>query len=459
MSTRRFTVPLALLALAACSDQQGDAPTAPSLAGGKPVPPAACNFSLVSQLTKDAFGASSTQSGWAGDMKSAGAGTATATVFGYRILGSVGTPRVAAQATLRSELAFELLKCMKVGDAVTAQALTKTSFVSALGTTGAFGVGGASSTDIAAVASADGAWLIQPPAGKTWQQIVVAPTGLSQTFLAYGSPSDILGFTNDEALGDFRFDWHVVPNVTFDTSNGQPGVIVANCSDDPGFMQHNALGSNPEVLGYVDFNCPTALRTSKERAPRNFAERLFRAISPQPALATSLLGSGTAGGKGSLSPFGVINPGKARILFTSIWSKSGNAVNKPLQPLVEVETRSLAGTVFLQKKIFIWLQAINNSGTNVAVCNNWDYTDADGKAQFEQAFLNKAGGYTMRAFTIGTTGLPVQVGGDGPNDVGSTVTGFINVKNSNSAQPSCSTYVPGVSNIADFPAPGPNNTN
>jgi hypothetical protein len=459
MSSRRFTVPLALLALAACSDQQGDAPTGPSLAGGKPVPPAACNFSLVSQLTKDAFGASSTQSGWAGDMKLAGAGTAAGTVFGYQILGSIGTPRIAEQATLRSELAFELLKCMAVGDAVTAQALTKTSFVSALGTTGAFGVAGASADDAAAIASADGAWLIQPPTGKTWQEIVVAPTGLSKTFLAYGSPSDILGFTNDEPLGEFRFDWHVIPNVTFDTSDGQLGVIVANCdAEAPGYMQHNALGSNPEVLGYIDFSCASNFGATKERAPRNFAERLFRAVSPQPAVAASTLGTGTAGGKGSLSPFGVINPGRARILFTSIWSKSGNVVNVPFKPLVEIETRSLGGSPFLQKDIFVWLEATNNSGTNVLVCNNWDYTDVNGKAQFENAFLNKAGGYTMKAFTIGTTGEVREIDGDGTGGVGSTVTGFINVKNSSVAQPSCSVYIPG-SNLAEFPQEGPNNSN
>ena len=59
----------AAVLVGACGEGANDVPTAPEFAA-KP-PPASCNFSTISSLVKNEFGASSTESGLAGDMKNA----------------------------------------------------------------------------------------------------------------------------------------------------------------------------------------------------------------------------------------------------------------------------------------------------------------------------------------------------------------------------------------------------
>src|SRR5690242_12491141 len=78
--------------LGACSDRSNDAPTGPEFKQDPPASPpnGSCNFTTVSSLTKTEFGASSNEAGYAGNMKNAGAGTATATYNGYLILQSLG---------------------------------------------------------------------------------------------------------------------------------------------------------------------------------------------------------------------------------------------------------------------------------------------------------------------------------------------------------------------------------
>jgi hypothetical protein len=102
----------------ACGERQTEAPTGPDLAqsGG------GCNFTSatgVVTLTKNEFGANSTEAGLATNMKNAGGGTAQATTLGYQILASIGNKYDGTQATTSnaSALTVALLTCMDIGGA------------------------------------------------------------------------------------------------------------------------------------------------------------------------------------------------------------------------------------------------------------------------------------------------------------------------------------------------------
>jgi len=106
------------------------------------------------------------------------------------------------------------------------------------------------------------------------------------------------------------------------------------------------------------------------------------------------------------------------------------------------------GTSFLQSDVLVWIEAIGNKGTNVDVCNNWAWTNANGVAQFPAAYLNKSGGYTMVARTIGTTsngGIPSVPAGI------SVLSPLINVKNGTPG--TCTTFHQGQPQLPDNPGP------
>jgi len=432
--TGTLLVVTAILATA-CGERQNDSPTAPELAGQ----PSACDFNGttgVKNLTKNEFGANSTQASQANSMASAGAGTAQATSFGYQILDAIGNKYDSPQASTSnaSALTVALLKCMNIGGATVPAASV---FNVALGATGAFGV--RFSGDADAVISHDDAWLLVPPSPQTWGQV----SGTS-ALLAYGVPATNNSFTNDTPLTGI-FDWKTLPEVA---AFNDPGIVVGNCQA-TGYLQHNAVGSGAEILAYLG-DCSTVTAQGTERAPRTFAERVFRAFSPTPAYATLITG-GTLGSGKHLSPFQVENIVNVNLVPVNFsWRKSGNVVGTVFNPTPVYQILSGGNTLFHQPDVLVWIEATNNSGTNVDVCNNWAWTDADGVARFPAAYLNKAGGYTMLARTDGTksnSDIPAVPEGR------SALSPLINVKNGNPG--TCVTFHRGDSSPAN---PGPNGT-
>ena len=429
---RLFVAALALAGFTiACSDQQSDAPTSPSFA---PPVRTGCDANGVSSLVKTEFGASSNESSLATAMKNYGAKTIQATYVGYKLLDAIaGRYDIAANreaGTLNaSQLTIGLLKCMNVGSAD-----IPTSFETELGATGAYAVRGWDEDDDRTVTSHDGTWVLEPPAGETWEDITqLATTGLEDSvvhlFLAHGHPGSAAGFSEDEMVGaGFVFDWSTIPEATF----SGVGVVVGECTQPSNYIQHNAAGDGPEVLGFVSPSCaPETSGLIPEREPRTFAERVVRWLSPKPAFAALVATVASGGGKSKLSPFGLIFPGVVNLDAQFDWKKTGNTVGKPFSPTPQYQILSAAGTEFKQDYVLIWLEAIGNQGTNVAICNNWAYTNANGIAQFPAAFLNKAGGYTIIARTTGTISKPNAELGDAPSvPAGSSVTSpLINVKN------------------------------
>jgi hypothetical protein len=440
---------LAATVLAACGERQGEAPTAPELAGK---PTAGCNFTTLSTLVKNEFGASSNEARLAGDFKNLGEKTEQGTFVGYQIIAAVAAKfQTAPAGTLTAnanQLLFEDLKCMNVGTPVLPE-----SFEPSLGPTGALGVVGFTSTDKSSVISHDagGSWRLSPPPNHTWWDITKLVTSLTtepvkHVAMVFGNSVDDPNFTQDQPLSGV-FNWEMIPTGSFDKDPAVVGVIVAECTHPTGYLQHNPAGFSPEVLGFIKPDCFVEETVLREPGPRTFAERLFRLLAPQPAMATLVGGTGSAGGKGTLSPFIVAGPGFVNLDPQFTWRKSGNRVNAFFDPTPAYQIRSAAGTPFRQDFVFIWLEAFGNSGSKVAVCNNWGYTDANGVAEFPQSYLNKAGGYTMIAKTRGTVSKPEVTGQFVPTvpPGASILSSGINVKNDVTRSPpdDCPTFVDG----------------
>ena len=458
-------VALALFA-SACDQASTDTPTAPEMASRG----STCNFTTVSQLVKSEFGANSPESGLATDMKNAGAQTDLGTLKGYQILASVaGKYDIAATGTSTtnaSALTVALLGCMKIGTTTTVPQASV--FDAALAHTGAFAVRGLSNPDNQPVASHDGAWLLEPPFGSTafnsWQSILGDGLGASTdpsiqyAFLAFGRPLSSDGFTNDLPVSGV-FDWAIIPSATFSGT----GAIVGECTENPNYLQHlSATMSGVEVLGYLDPHCSAALALGPQSSPQTFADRLMRLFSPSPAYASALLTTGSGGSKRTLSPFQVINPGNVVLDPLFKWSKSGNTTSAPFNPVPTYQIRSTALTTFKQDRVLLWMTATGNQGTNVAICNNWAYTGKDGIAAFTNAFVNKAGGYTITTRSAGAvTNNPAGV--DIPTvPAGAPVNSpLVNVKSSTSTLSCGQTFAPqfdsnGVlTNPPAFPGPNP----
>jgi hypothetical protein len=285
------------------------------------------------------------------------------------------------------------------------------------------------------VASHDADWQLEPPGGAsaTWGDIL--PDSVN-TILIYGEPVTIANFSQDDGLSNI-FDWTTLAKVTF-----KAGVLISECKAPSSYLQHNT-GSTAEVLGFLTSSCFQADALLKEPAATTWSGRLFRFFGPEAAYAALAVTTGTTGSKRTLSPFQVIGPDSVELkdtLFT--WKKSGNTVGDSLKhtqtPTYQIKTQG--GTRWLQDLVLIWIEAVNNQGTNVDMCNNWAYTNADGIAQFPNAFFNKAGGYTVIAKTTGTVSKFDVTGNELPGvpPGRSLLSPLLNVKNGTLA--TCRTF-------------------
>jgi hypothetical protein len=461
MGGRSLALPLlaAALAVSACSDRQNDAPTSPDFAARS-----SCNFTTISQLVKNEFGANSAEAGLATDMKNAGTQTDQGTFDGYQILASIGTkyqPGTATSTSNAAALGVALFPCMKLGTTPTLPSAT--DLESALGANGAFAVRGLVNPDVNRVISHDGEWVLEPPSGGSWQSLLGDGLGASTdpriqyAFLAFGLPKGTTDFTHDEPVSGI-FDWSTLPGATFSGD----GVVVGECTHLSNYLQHNPAAQGAEVLGFLKPSCYQVIASIREAQPRTFADRILRFFGPAPAFAalatTTTTGSG--GSKKTLSPFEVIFPKNVVLVPQFAWKKSGNQVNVPFSPAPTYKIQSSAGTQFLQEKVLLWLEATNNQGVKVLTCNNWAYTNKSGVAAFTTSFLNKAGGYTITTRSAGAS--TNSVAGDLPSVPPSLALNspLINVKNAGGS-PACDSFSPqfdadgAVTNPPTYPGPNP----
>jgi len=335
------------------------------------------------------------------------------TKLGFDILREIGIHgRIQGGPTPSSALAVAVFPCMNLGTAD-----LPTSVVTEL-TTGAFGVRSILASDDEAVLSQDGDWIIQPPTGKTWNDIATLEsrngiTGqVAHTFLALGhgfstnnfvaSGDQLLSPTND------AFDWAVIPTATF----GNPYVVVGQCTVESGFLQHN-IASNPnaEIFGFVQpTQCP-------DPAPQSlsFVGRMVRMLTPEPAFAAAALlrtSAGTGGGaKPAFSPFVIMKTDQVNTSAFSVWPDvKKNTVNQPFTPTPVLNPKTVGGVTFKQASVLAYLKGVVNNGTPSNICYNWGYSDDTGKIDFPFAKPTKAGGYNIIGVNMGTVATDKATG-------------------------------------------------
>lgn len=431
---------------AACDrdEESGGLATAPSLASAQ----GQCSGNF-NQLVQAAFTGNNTVrntvQSYASSMTQAFSSNKAgkATWYGFQILAAIESDgRFLGTAQANSDLAIATLPCMKLGTAT-----LPTSLTTEVGTTGAFAVRGRSATDNAAVLSRNSVWIIEPPEGKSWQDITTlqARSGITadtaKLMLVLGKPGTGTGFNADgDDLIAGSFDWSTLPTATFDN----PFVVVGNCSAADGFLQHYPAG-NPkaEIFGFVEpLQCPTTTGML-EPAPRNFAERLFRILGPKPAYATALIGKTGGGAKPALSPFGIINPKKVNLgSFSSAPGKKDQIRGQVFNPTPVVNPTSAGGVPFKQPSVLSYLTPVANLGTPGYICYNWAYNDDQGVTDFPLAFYTKAGGLALLAKTVGTVSTGASTGEPVPSiAAGATALApQFNVKNSSVAITVCPVF-------------------
>jgi len=467
--------------VAACGDQREQPPTAPDLATAATAS-TACSFNTIKKQVRDEFTVTADANAVLSLVQAMSGyypgSPAQATYVGFRILDQIATKGVTeGTPQAGSTLTKSVLACMSVG--VPASTLDTLDFTAALSDSGAYSVRGWTGSAASFIAPdarvvtsrPDAKWVLEVPdcaddacstSQYSWTAFPIgAPTrtgittlasqaSLSDTvkglFLAYGQPGSGATFASCQGsvcdtLIVGIFDWKTIPTATFD-----PGVIVGEC-DTKGFLQHNPAGPKAEILGYVSPFCPGHFVATRESAPRSLAEWAWRLLTPRPAYAAMALSGGAGSKSSNLSPWGVINPVSVNLTFGQKIPKSGDSVGQRLtdtkgQPL-QVAALSIGGTA-IKGVAFAWIEAINNSGSFVQVCNNWAYTSAEGIAKFPNAYLNKAGGYTLIFKTLGVNfsvqsppGTPQISAGTAPTS------NLFNVKNGTVANDNgCSTGAP-----------------
>jgi hypothetical protein len=376
---------------------------------------------------------------------------AAADLLLYQVLDSLAKYREQGTAETASTVAYQDLLCTTGG----ASGLSSTSFVSAFGSTGAFAPVGYTADDARTVESHDGRWVLHPPTGETWVSI-----SSKEPLVIYGSPISIDNYTNDPPILSNIFNWQSFPTgVTFN-----PKIIVGNCEQgastiEAAYIQHNAVVNNAANSGpaeLLDFVHPNCLAAQTRSTRLSFGQRVWNFFAPSNAYAAFFLPT-SGGQKGALSPDAAVDVDALVFQFKSQPDPKKNTVGVTLvgkngNPLA-VTASSDGGTKFKQTQVFGYILATNNQGSFVEICHNWVYSDENGEFHFNEAVLNKAGGYVVTFFSPGTDESTSAPGTPEVDPLAPVTTDRFSVKNGTVAScPAGSTY-PGT---GAFPPPPTN---
>lgn len=427
MHPNRWLALIVAAGVAACGgDKTTDAPTAPEFRPTR----AGCDFPTLSQAVRGYFADSldtrlTQMVTDAKNLKDTDA--AAADLVLYQLLDSLSKYHDQDTPEEASNVAYQDLLCTTGG----ASGLSATSFVAAFGETGAFAPVGYTSTDAKTVESHDGRWVLHPPADETWVDI-----SSKEPLVIYGAPITIDNYTNDPPVLSNIFNWESFPSgVTFD-----PKVIVGNCESgsstiEAAYIQHNAVVNNPansgpaELLDFVHPNCASALFRSTRIG---LGQRIWNFFAPATAYAAFFLPT-SGGQKGALSPDAAVTVDALTFQFKSQPNTKSNKVGTPLfakdgNPLT-VLASSDGGTKFKQTQVFGYILATNNQGSFVEICHNWVYSNEDGEFVFDEAILNKSGGYVVTFFSPGTDESTSAPGTPEVDPLAPVTTNLFNVKN------------------------------
>ncbi len=414
-----FALCTALLG-SACSERSDTTPTAPGEIPSLVTSALSCSFPTITAQVKDEF-LNTTQknsaSGLVQNMKNAGQYTAGAKTAGFGVMALIATAKkqnTAKDAATGSSLTNQLILCMfdPTSGADNFPSPFPVDFVPSLDRNqpGAYEVR-SPTNDANAVLTFPG------PTGTEFARIsALTPMSgnwsglLGETTLIFGKPV-LLG--SGPARDPDQYEWKTIrPGVTFATSTGGPGLLVALCNLSSSLTDTD-LESETEVgfLPYVGTlpGCSAAftqLETSWRaldlvRAVGRYGSRL---LSPEPLSAATLVAAASIGGgaKGGKSIFSrnTLNSSTA-ISLKFVTQPSDGKLGTPILPAVQVQA-TYQGTPV--GGVIITLTGINNNGTPTevdcpgpapapATCSA--LTGLDGIATFNPLTVTKTGAQTL----------------------------------------------------------------
>jgi hypothetical protein len=417
MGTRRV-VPLlfATLAMVACGEQQQpEGMAGPSLAGGKPVDPAACDPNALNSLITAYFpGSSSTNIKNLKDaLIAAGPETDAGLNAGFEILQDIGqlSRKQAVDLAAGSALAQGIIKCTFnaanftpsfPSDAIYNFAPALNAFAGGAFYTRGTGTGSEDPVQGAIDIDTDNPTVlsgVDALGTATWASVLSRDTVSGARVLIYGYKV---------SSNPFTYEWATIPPAaTF-----SPGAQVALCDDDaPNQMIQE---SNIGVLAFQDGSAICSLPYSvvlKETGwgPRALAARLAHvvvdALQPTPVQAAMVTTTKTSGTAGTFkSKFKKVAVDTVTLKFTDK-PKSVLKLNQP--DTVEVRATTLVnGVITGVNGVCIYLTGTNNNGQNTALGGISDERCApkDGTVADYTESKNLQAGYASFIFSVNKTG-------------------------------------------------------
>lgn len=402
----------AVVALAACIDQDPQAPARPEFA----VQSGQCSFQAASQLVGDYFTDNTTRQlvrELIRDMRQAGAGSDVARDKGFDVFAQVAANvDVNTNTAAGSALVNAVIACMYTSAAELPLTYPE-NFTTALDATknGAFAVRGKAGVDETGVVYArinkfSGVY----PIGGDWT------ASLDQN----PAPARVLLYGQPGTLSLEHYDWRTFPhNATFD-----PALIVGLCIDESRnnsremVQKKNAEGTS--YLPFVDawfldplnssspYSCvSSALALEQSWSPRHLAASLFRLgvelIGPRPLFATGTLLPGGLGGTtgGVRTEYGpdivetvtltfLTQPTDAQVCTTQPCSGGQNIGTGGIVKILATHNGFPVGGVKVD------LEAVDNNGSWVELFGSHpDTTSENGTITFTDLGLNKPGGYQL----------------------------------------------------------------
>jgi hypothetical protein len=365
------------LVAGACGDR--GTPTGPreSLSRNQsaPVDPLACSFSNAKNLAQSEFTNSTTRTtarNLIDAMSSAGQYTAGAKSNGFSVMALIASAKKANQAkdaATGSDLTNALIVCMFDPTGPDFPASFPIDFKPSLdrGQSGAYEVRGSTSDALAVLSFPTGAFPRisgLTPATASWSGV------LHETTLIYGLP--VAGTNGPDPD---QYEWKTIrPNVTFQTADGGPGLIVGLCNTSD--VGDQDLMTETQV-GYLAFvQSPPAcsatfaqLNTTWERqlvdALQHVGSRLF---GPEPAYAATMFFTtsigGTAKGGKSIYSKKKLDTSTNAVQFTFVVQPTDVGVNKVMSPNVQILATSGSDPV---ADVTLTISGVTNNGTPTQV--------------------------------------------------------------------------------------------
>jgi hypothetical protein len=369
------------LVAGACADRSST-PTGPRESlSVVPVSTPTCSFSNAKSLANSEFQVAA-QKQAAKDsvdaMQTGGAFSARARTAGFSIMARIAAAKkanTAKDAATGSDLTNALIPCMFDPSSTDFPAGYPIDFTPALDRSqpGAYDV----RSPTGGPNSGTGAVLTFPGATNNLARIssFESITGnwndvLGQTVLIYGLPIAITGGFDPD-----QYEWKTIsPNVTFQTSQAGPGVIVGLCNTSN--VSDQDLMNETEV-GFLTFvqsppGCTAAFAQLETTwGPRLLVDALKHfgsgLLSPEPAYASSMFFATTIGGtaKGGKSKYTKqkLDPNVAAIQFT-FSGVTGTTVGKPMSPDPQIQA-TFQGTPV--SNVVLTIGGITNNGTPTQV--------------------------------------------------------------------------------------------